>query len=285
MSARTPCAWVIDLAADEELAFGQARTPSRALAERLSALRTQAAQALLREGDVLVESQRFLGPMYQARAWCPTASARARFKQAGLTVPPQVSLDTLAKVTARSFCLPDEAVILTADTLSALPHTGGPWRLSRMHTVSGRGHARCETHEQIRSTFARLAGAQGQAVLAPWHEVTEDFGLHGFVSYEGTVTLGEPTQQHIDRRSLAWLGTVRCAPGTLGPEEHLALFEAAQRCALKLTSAGYFGPFGLDAYRYRDPQGRTRFCALGELNARYTMGWAVGMGAARPAGA
>jgi hypothetical protein len=42
-----------------------------------------------------------------------------------------------------------------------------------------------------------------------------------------------------------------------------------------LHAAGYFGPFGIDAYRYRS--GREHgFCSLSEINARFSMGFVVG---------
>jgi hypothetical protein len=44
-----------------------------------------------------------------------------------------------------------------------------------------------------------------------------------------------------------------------------------------LHRVGYFGPLGVDAYRYVDAKGLTRWNPCGELNARYTMGYAVGM--------
>ena len=39
-----------------------------------------------------------------------------------------------------------------------------------------------------------------------------------------------------------------------------------------LRSVGYFGPFGVDAYRWTGG-----FVACCDVNARYTMGWSVGM--------
>jgi hypothetical protein len=53
-----------------------------------------------------------------------------------------------------------------------------------------------------------------------------------------------------------------------------ALAEAAHA----LAKIGYAGPFGIDAFRYRDAAGETRFCACCDVNARYTMGFVVGMG-------
>ena len=45
---------------------------------------------------------------------------------------------------------------------------------------------------------------------------------------------------------------------------------------------GYFGPFGIDGFRYRDTDGHLRFNPRSEINARYSMGWAVGMRDKRP---
>jgi hypothetical protein len=52
--------------------------------------------------------------------------------------------------------------------------------------------------------------------------------------------------------------------------------------AQALLEAGYFGPFGIDAFRWVDRAGVERFNPRCEINARYSMGWAVGMGSRRP---
>jgi hypothetical protein len=74
----------------------------------------------------------------------------------------------------------------------------------------------------------------------------------------------------------------RALEGDLAPAERAALFSAAEEAAGALAAAGYFGPFGVDAFRYHDEEGTARFCARCEINARYSMGWAVGMGLRRP---
>jgi hypothetical protein len=48
-----------------------------------------------------------------------------------------------------------------------------------------------------------------------------------------------------------------------------------ERVATAIHDAGYFGPFGIDAYRYAANR-ETRFCGLSEINARYTMGFVTG---------
>jgi len=63
----------------------------------------------------------------------------------------------------------------------------------------------------------------------------------------------------------------------LTPEAEHALIRSAEHAAGALSDAGYFGPFGVDAYFWRTGSGALRFNPLGELNARYTMGFSVGM--------
>ena len=49
-----------------------------------------------------------------------------------------------------------------------------------------------------------------------------------------------------------------------------------------LRRAGYFGPFGLDAFHYRGSDGALRFHGCSDVNARFSMAWGIGMGGWRP---
>ena len=53
-----------------------------------------------------------------------------------------------------------------------------------------------------------------------------------------------------------------------------ALLAEAHRVAEALFAADYFGPFGVDAYFYRD-RGDIRLQPRSEINARYSMGFAA----------
>jgi hypothetical protein len=46
-----------------------------------------------------------------------------------------------------------------------------------------------------------------------------------------------------------------------------------QRTAAALTAAGYFGPFGIDGFRYRTADGSSALNPRCEINARFTMGY------------
>ena len=70
--------------------------------------------------------------------------------------------------------------------------------------------------------------------------------------------------------------TEHAAPSEVSPRHDESLqagFEAAGRA---LTHAGYSGPFGIDAYVHREPGGKREVLnPLSEINARFTMDWAL----------
>jgi len=63
--------------------------------------------------------------------------------------------------------------------------------------------------------------------------------------------------------------------GELSKNEEQALIQAAHHVAGALVSMGYFGPLGIDGFRYM-LNGESAFCALSETNARYSMGFVTG---------
>ncbi len=105
--------------------------------------------------------------------------------------------------------------------------------------------------------------------------------MHGFLAASGELAIGAPTVQRTDATG-AWRASLPAAPGDLSADEERDLFTAMESTAAALREAGYFGPFGIDAFRYRDESSATRWNPRGEINARYSMGWAVGMGERRP---
>jgi hypothetical protein len=108
-----------------------------------------------------------------------------------------------------------------------------------------------------------------------------DFGLHGFVSATGALWLGDPTLQEMTEDG-AWIKTRPAAKGELSQDEADSLETTTRQSGEALFAAGYFGPFGLDAFRYRDAKGETLWNPRSEINARYSMGWGIGMGTRRP---
>jgi hypothetical protein len=288
----TARAWVLNLDAEHELDDPSAHTPSRAIDARTRALSLKLG-ALLGPGDVFVMGDmRLPNRAYAGRAWCPTPHALIALSRAGVRRPEAPPLDVLRRVNHRRFCaelgqtLPGARYAASRaeldQTIAARP--AETWLLKRPFGFAGRGRlaivpgALDDAAERwIAASFAAGEGLQ----VEPRVERAGDFGLHGYVPRAGDPTLGEPTVQRCDAAGV-WIESARAAPGDLDAAEGEALRAAAVETAAALGAAGYFGPFGIDAFRYRDADGGIRFNPRCEINARYAMGWAVGMGERRP---
>jgi hypothetical protein len=287
-------AWFLNLDADAELADPSARTPSRATRERTRALADRLA-GLLAPGDVIVSDppgdSRFTD--LAGRAWCPTPRALAALAAVGARLPQAPPFAVLRRVNHRRFstdlgrALPGVRWIETRAALDAAVTGASPtglWLLRRPFGFAGRGRLRLDPARRDdaaeRWIEATLAAGEGLE-LAPWVERAADFALHGHLALDGRLTLGEPTVQRCDDTG-AWIGSARAASSEMAAGEREALAGAAEEAAAALKEAGYWGPFGIDAFRFRDADGATRFEPRCEINARYSMGWAVGMGDRRP---
>jgi hypothetical protein len=248
-------------------------------------------RALLGPGDIVLAPGAHAGDGRIGRAWCPTPRALSAIARAGARVPPAPSVEVIRRVNHRRFCaelgqgLEGARYVGTrAELASALAGSEGDWLLKRPFGFAGRG--------RLRVTAGRLAPAEerwierslagGEGLQAePWVERAGDFALHGHLSAGGALMLGEPTAQRCDA-SGAWIASERAGGEALSSTEREALFHAAEEAGAALRAAAYFGPFGIDAFRYRAPGGGLRFDPRCEINARYSMGWAIGMGVRRP---
>lgn len=294
-------AWFLNLDSDDELARPAGYTPSRAVLARIESL-VDRVRGLLLPGDIVLPgdgaSQGSSDSVYSTfvgKAWCPTPRALRALRAAGVTVAEAPPLLVLRAVNHRGFsaslgqCLPGARYALTTREVSLAlsgPSPTGQWLLKRPYGYAGRGRLKVEpgrAGELDRAQAwieASLRSGEGLQV-EPFVERLGDFALHGHVGRSGAVVLGEPTRQECDETG-AWLGSTRGAASDLTSGERAALFEQAHLAAAALHEARYFGPFGIDAFRYRGEGGASCWNARGEINARYSMGWRVGMGDRRP---
>jgi hypothetical protein len=281
----TVVAWVLNLDADHELARPQGYSPSPAVLARSREL-AATIEGLLFPGDVMVDDAAARG--LPGRAWCPTPRALELLRRAGAEAPPAPSLEVLRAVNDRRFCAALGQTLPGAAFVDRLEEVGervakaapGGWLLKRSHGFSGTGQRRVrsgglsEPDRRWAEASLRRGGLQVEPLCEPIVEVS----LHGFIG-EGLV-IGEPTVQACTAQG-AWMKSARATAEALEPSERAALREELERVAAALGEAGYFGPFGVDAYRYRLGVD-VRFNPRSEVNARYSMGWAVGMGTRRP---
>ncbi len=284
-------AWVFNLDAEDELFRRGPHTPTKVAQARVESL-LPSLRALMQPSDEVLwpphGPSTSLGVM-GGRAWCPTPWACEQLRRAGLEVPRVPSPEVLRRVNHRRFAhdlghpLPQAAFITTeAELLSVLSEkprasTEGNWLMKRPLGYAGRGRRKIASASLTAADRTWIDGAMrsGDGLqVEPFVVRALDCALHGFLEEDGRLTLGEPTLSSIDA-SGTWLSSER-APQL--PERD-ALVTAATQTAHALTNAGYFGPFGIDAFRWVDPHGTIHFHPRCEINARYSMGWAIGCGA------
>jgi hypothetical protein len=158
------------------------------------------------------------------------------------------------------------------------------WLIKRPLGYAGRGRKKLRPGEISAADQSWLEASlrTGDGLqVEPWVRRELDCALHGWLGEDGSCVFGQPTLQEVDATG-AWQSTLVAPSGVISTEELEQLTLEAQRTAQALLAAGYFGPFGLDAFRWRSPDGRIHFQPRSEVNARYSMGWAVGMGSFRP---
>lgn len=282
-------AWILNLDADDELASRAPRDPFAAL-ERRPALR-EALAALVGDDPVLGRADRAPAGA-EGRAFAPTPSVLAALARAGAVVPPAPSVEVLRRVADRRFALPwpggvpGAAVITSLEAaavhLARLGAAGGARVMKRVHGFAGRGRLvrRGPALDAAAGAFLeRALREHGAVVLEPWLDRTLDVALHGFVHRTGAVVLGAPTVQETTAAG-TWVASRRAAAGELAAGEERALVGFARDGAAALAAAGFFGPFGVDAMRVAVGGGEALVRC--EVNPRYTMGWAIGMGDERP---
>jgi hypothetical protein len=283
-------AWVLNLDAEDEIFAPKGyRGPLRALAARPALL--DKLGGLVPAGDVVVRAPDRSGEGLAGLAWCPTPRAVAALEAAGAKGPGAPSPEALRRTLSRRFCeevgltLPGACFATEREAAVARirePTPSGRWLLRRSWGFAGRGRLAVPAGPASEPTrrFIERAVREGGVVVEPWVELRGDFGMHGWLGPDGALVLGEPCESDVNQGG-AWLGSRRADAGALTAAERQALEASVRLVAAALTHARYFGPFGIDAFRYVWGI-ETRFNARCDINSRYSMGWATGMGDRRP---
>ena len=302
---RPDLAWVLNLDADVELAAiasgaagaRAAYSPTRSVREAMRAFVPRLASSLVDPAhDLLVDedSPPGIARGRVGRAFCPTPRALRLLRRAGAEPEPHPGCDVLVRVNARAFAaslgttLPGAAFFACEDEACARlaipppPPLSDAWRIKRNYGMAGRGQrvvvpSRLTTADLA---FVRAGLAEGGVQIEPDVAIVQELAIHGLLAPGGALTLGPIVTQRCDDRG-AWVSSERMPPEEAPPE----LPPEAERVAAALTAAGYFGPFGVDAYRYRlrrdrpvaagSPDRPVALQPRGEINARFTMGFAL----------
>jgi hypothetical protein len=287
-------AWVLNLDADLELLAGARYAPTRSVEEATSFYAASLASTLLHADDVLVDgsSRASSARGLPGRAFCPTLRALSLLRRAGAEPEPHPSMGVLRQVNSRAFAfglgpaLPHAAFVTDLTqaraTLGQDAEIGDAWRIKRAFGMAGRGQriVRPGVLSQQDLGFLRAGLAEGGVQIEPNVAIECEYAVHGILDESGSFRLGALVRQRCDPRG-AWLCTEPIADPAAVADISAALAEEASRVAAALSSAGYFGPFGIDAFTYRDSAGRLVLQPRSEVNARYSMGFAVGFATER----
>lgn len=285
MAARI--AWVLNLDADLELAAGARYSPTRGVVQAMQVHAARLVGTLVSPDALVVDdaSPPGIARGLVGRAFCPTPRALALLVRAGAAPEAHPSAAVLRAVNSRAFAaslgatLPGAAfeteLAAAVAHLAAVPPVGDAWRLKRAFGMAGRGQRiAAMPASEADIAFVKAGVAAGGVQVEPNVTILEEYASHGRLAPDGTAVHGAVVRQVCDARG-AWLRSEPLPQGDVPPA---AIAEEAQRVARALANAGYFGPFGVDAYTYRDAHGRPALQPRSEINARYSMGFAVGFG-------
>lgn len=289
--------WVLNFDAEHELESGLRQTPSRGDAERVAALSERVVGSLVAPGDAVLSPTEtparkgFSGA--RGLAWCPTTWAVERLERAGARLRPTPSMAVLAKVNHRRWAaslgshLPRAGFVTTLQAIEhrlSAPWPEGGWLFKRALSFAGRGrlhlHAMRELDDPRRGGWIARGLREGGLMLEPHVERVIDLGLHGYLGASGGLWRGELTRQRCDARG-QWEASERARAEDLSDAHRTKLAEVFDETAEALRKSGYWGPFNVDAFVWREGD-TLHLQPRSEVNARYSMGWAVGMGALRP---
>lgn len=278
--------WVLNLDAEGELEAGRRYSPSARVLASAEAMAERFARALP-EADLVIAPtvfsrefpRRAIDGFGVGRAFCPTPRALAALAAAGVALPDAPSFDVLRTVNERGFAhalaegeLPGAMRATDLDAVLVRLAARGPtgeWLLKRGFGQAGRGQRPIRAGAVSEADRAWIAASlrRGALYVEPRLPIVREYSMHGWAGSRASVrSLRE--QRVVGRtfvESVPAVGLDAAIERTLG--------DVAMRVAEALGAAGYFGPFGVDAFLYRTPSDAVALRALSEINARFCMGW------------
>ncbi len=273
--------WVLNLDAEQELANPAGYVADSGLTAKarksLAGAKAQAQAKLLGPQDRVYEVGCSANG-FEGRAWCPTPSALERLASAGARLAPAPALAVLQRVNDRAFSvalglgLAGSAYFREREQLRLHLQGGEQWILKRAFGFAGRG----QRAVQAQLTEADLSWISsslkyGGIEAVPRVELRGEFSLHGVLHRGGRLECGRIARQCI--AGGAWVDSKPVGEAELKASERASFQAALKHVASALERSGYFGPFGVDAFRWLDAEGNLNWNPCSEINARYSMGW------------
>lgn len=120
-----------------------------------------------------------------------------------------------------------------------------------------------------RRTVENLFERHGPLLVEPWLDRIADWGCSALLTGKDLRIAGIH-RQRVDAKGQ--FAGIELDARDLPAEDRSRLEEVVTGVATALRQAGYAGPFGIDAWHWRRPDGTVAFHPLGEINARMTFG-------------
>lgn len=277
-------AWFLNLDADAELGRAGGYTAGRRVRQQV--VHHLAACAALTQGDP-VYGRDAIDPKLPVFCWCPTPSALGVLDGANLLAVRGPNADALRRANDRAWTAPLAApplrrrFVTSADDWQRLlleeRPTTGSWRLKRRFGFAGRGQRRLRAAPSADDLDWIAASLRQGGVLREVElPVIEELSVHGYVD-PVELLLGLPVRFSTD----AFGAPAEHAPLTDRCGDLASVLrQAATEVASHLLEFGYFGPFGVDAFKWRSAEG-VLLNPVSDVNARFTLAWSTGMGRLR----
>ncbi len=288
----TPIAWVLNLDVEEEYARGRGYTPK----QRIHKIARQHARnltgTLIYPDDLIIDARNDnTGKAKGMRglAWSPTPWALTHLHKANAKVPQPPEFAILQNVNRKAFAhaiqtsaptLPKHLEHSVQGVLNTLAnHPEKCWYLRRPFGGAGRGRLLFQGEPQSDKEMRWLIASFESAalVMEPQVHVIREVSTCGWIDRHGNTRWAPPCLQEVDENG-AWIRTLPCPDHELDDMDSEQLQIGADSAAAALIDAGYWGPFSVDAFEYESGDGQEAWNTLGEINARFTMGWATAFG-------
>jgi len=269
---RALLAQTVDLVAADDLLLDASCTSPETLRAALSAAAVDSQS-----------SHRPAAAELTVQAFCPTPNALGRIARLGLAAPAAPGIDVLRRVNDRGFCaelghgLAHASFVRDMASLERHIQAGAPgttYVIKRAFSFAGREQRRVQHAVLDASTrgFCLRSLARGEGLqVEPWVERLADFGKHAYLTRRGELLTAAAREQRCD--AMGRFVGMSSQPPQLSAAEDELLHSEVTKTAAALVAAGYCGPFGIDAFRYRRSDAALAFNPRCEINARFTMGY------------